>query len=287
MSKKEQKVLSPSLQIAKMRDLGNKVVAIAQEAGEGVLQYYNNTDLSVRLKNDGSPVTEADHFAHEFIKQNLQPLLGGIPRLSEESASHAPYAERKLWSSFWLIDPLDGTREFLQQTDLFSVNIALIVDGEPVLGVVNIPVTGETYLGVLGEESYRFFAGEKKRISSNKISSEKLNVLLSKRRKTPRLEQCLSVLEQQFSALHIEKTGSSIKFCRIAEGRSDFFPCLGPTSQWDSAAAQAVVEGAGGEVLDSSGNRLLYNRENLINPFFYVLGDKDYPWRNIIQQIES
>jgi 3'(2'), 5'-bisphosphate nucleotidase len=246
------------------------VVGIARRAGREILEVYG-TDFQSRPKEDQSPVTEADLRAHQLIANELQSLRPDIPVLSEES-TQIPHEVRGLWSRYWLVDPLDGTREFISRNGEFTVNIALIEAQRPVLGVVHIPVTDTTYSGIPGVGAFRE-ANERNRvrIGVKKFAHSPLRVLGSRSHGNPALAGALEALGSH----ELRVAGSSIKLCLIAEGSADLYPRLGPTSEWDIAAGQAVVEAAGGQVVRvEDGLALVYNkRETLLNPDFLAFGD--------------
>jgi 3'(2'), 5'-bisphosphate nucleotidase len=249
------------------------VVTLARRAGDAILRVYQQ-DFAVDRKGDDSPLTAADLASHRCIMHGLAQLAPELPRLSEEGAD-IPFAERRGWQRYWLIDPLDGTREFVKRNGEFTVNIALIEDGRPVLGVVHAPVLGTTYFAAAGAGAFRQ-AGDAPAapIRCSKTASP-ARIVASRSHVTPELEALLKRLPPH-EALNI---GSSLKLCLVAEGKADFYPRLGLTSEWDTAAGQAVVEQAGGRVCTTDGAPLRYNqKESLLNPNFFVIGEPDYPW---------
>lgn len=236
---------------------------ITRRAGDEILKVYR-TDFDVRYKEDSSPVTEADMAAHHVIVDSLRQLTPDLPILSEESAQ-VPWSERKQWRTYWLVDPLDGTREFLNRSDEFTVNIALIEDHLPVLGFVGVPVTGDIYWG--GETLGAWHRRKTGQVSRLNVSAPgaALRVLASKNHLNPETQTYIDRL----GPVELIQAGSSLKFCRIAEGKADLYPRLGPTSEWDTAAAHALLLGAGGAVTHVTGESLLYNKkESLLNPYF-------------------
>ncbi len=248
---------------------------IARDAGDAILEVYHEADHGVTLKSDDSPLTRADLASHRVIEASLEALTPEIPLLSEEGAD-APYEDRRVWSRFWLVDPLDGTKEFIRRNGEFTVNLALIVDGAPVLGIVHVPTLGRTFSGASGLGAWcREGAGERCRIRATGTASGDLRVAASRSHAGPHLAAFL----EQLPAHQLVSMGSSLKLCLVAEGRADLYPRLGPTMEWDTAAAHAVVTAAGGQVLDFDGQPLRYNKPDLHNPYFIVLGEKPVPWR--------
>lgn len=242
------------------------VIHIADEAGERVLHIYQS-DFKVQFKEDKSPITAADVASHDVIVRGLRALTPDIPILSEEGAT-IPWEERQHWQTFWLIDPIDGTREFTQRSGEFTVNIALIENGEPVLGVVTAPALKEAFWGVKGEGAYkRDRTGKVHRIAGADLQAVK-RVVASKNHLNDGTRAFIETLGEH----ELAQAGSSLKFCRIAEGRADVYPRLGPTCEWDTAAAHAVLVAAGGRVETLEGAPLSYGKEDLLNPFFIAHG---------------
>lgn len=251
----------------------NALVRTAREAGDAILEIYRQ-DFAVYEKQDASPLTEADLASHRIIVEALRQLTPDIPVLSEEDAD-IPFGERRQWSSYWLIDPLDGTKEFIKKNDEFTVNIALIREHRPYLGVVHVPATGVTFYGEAGKGAFRMEHGETRQIHATTHAGTPLRVAGSRSHAGSSLQTFL----ENIGAHEIVSMGSSLKLCLVAEGKADLYPRLGPTSEWDTAAAQAVVEAAGGMVTDTSGSPLLYNtKESLLNPHFLVFGDRSRDW---------
>ncbi len=252
------------------------VRTLAAEASERILAIYA-TAFGVTAKEDNSPLTAADLAAHHTIVAGLQRLTPDIPVLSEESAS-VPFVERSCWRRYWLVDPLDGTEEFIQRNGQFTVNIALIEDREPVLGVVRVPVTGVCYFAARGRGAFREGPGQPpRRIAVKPLQSgEPVRVVGSRSHGGPGLQAFVAKLGTH----ELVTIGSSLKFCQVAEGAADVYPRLGPTSEWDTAAAQCIVEVAGGRVVSArTGEPLRYNtRESLLNPHFIVYGDASRDW---------
>jgi 3'(2'), 5'-bisphosphate nucleotidase len=256
-------------------DLLEPVTALARQAGDRILEVYNSDDFSVQEKADRSPLTAADLASHHTIVDGLARLTPGIAILSEESAS-LPYAERSGWRRYWLVDPLDGTREFIKRNGEFTVNIALIEDGVPVLGVVHVPVTGISYSACRGRGAFKQAGnGEPRAIRARKLDGGPVMVVGSRSHRGSSLNAYLEKLGEH----EMVGMGSSLKLCLVAEGIADVYPRLGPTSEWDTAAAQCVVEQAGGKVTDTRLQPLRYNtKDSLLNPFFLVFGDDSRDW---------
>jgi 3'(2'), 5'-bisphosphate nucleotidase len=249
------------------------VRAIAVDAGQKILGVYEH-EFNVEHKDDRSPLTEADRQSHELINERLVALTPQIPVLSEESAS-VDYAARAGWPRFWLVDPLDGTKEFIKRNGEFTVNIALIDGGKPTLGVVHVPVRGETYFATLAGGAW-LQRGDAAavRIRARAFHGSHPIIVASRSHAGPETEAFLkSVGEHQAVSM-----GSSLKLCLVAEGKADVYPRLGPTMEWDTAAAQCVVEAAGGRVTDTERRPLAYNKADLHNPWFIVSGAGDYDW---------
>jgi len=252
----------------------NDARALAKQAGEKILEVYN-TEFSVEEKDDKSPLTAADMASHNTIVAGLGALTPEIPVLSEESAK-IPYEERAAWDTYWLIDPLDGTKEFIKRNGEFTVNIALIHNGAPVLGVVYVPVSGVTYAACEGQGAIKETPAEgEKPIRVRKLADGPVAVVGSRSHQGDSLKAFLARLGEH----EIVSMGSSLKICLVAEGVADVYPRLGLTSEWDTAAAHCVVEQAGGSLTDLEMQRLCYNtRDSLLNPFFFVFGDGSRDW---------
>lgn len=256
-----------------MRDLKlaidiEAIVAIAIDAGKEILKIYQMDDFGNSEKFDGSPLTEADTASHNLIIRQLQKLTPDIPILSEESADIG-WDVRREWCCYWLIDPLDGTKEFIKGNGEFTVNIALIDKHEPVMGVVHAPDLDVTWIGEKGELARKIQAGERQEIRvKHHADGEPWKVVGSRTHAGNSLKSFLGNLGEH----ELISMGSSIKLCLVAEGKADIYPRLGLTSEWDTAAAHAVVNAAGGEVvIAENGLPLLYNtKDSLLNPYFLV-----------------
>lgn len=259
-----------------------QVAGIARAAGREILEVYAGGMLASTAKADDSPLTAADLRAHRLIVERLSELTPELPVLSEESADVA-FATRSRWSRYWLVDPLDGTREFLSRNGEFTVNIALIEGHAPVLGVVHVPVTATTYQGLAGAGAgaWRQRAGESvQSIHVAQRSALPLRVVGSRSHRGDSLDAFLARL----GAHELLAIGSALKFCLVAEGAADVYPRLGPTSEWDTAAAHAVLVAAGGAVCALDGSALGYNaRESLLNPFFVAFGPRDHDWLALLR----
>jgi 3'(2'), 5'-bisphosphate nucleotidase len=258
--------------------LRSAVIALAETAGRAIMAVYAQ-DFAVARKDDRSPLTDADLASHHVLVDGLHAMTPDIPVLSEESAA-IDVAERRAWPRLWLVDPLDGTREFVKKNGEFCVCIALVDDGVPVLGVVHAPVTGVTWSAVAGEGAWRREAGgEDVPLAAMPSATSSLRVAASRSHLDPRTA---AVLERLPGAERVAM-GSALKFGLLAEGALDVYPRFGPTSEWDTAAGQCLVEAVGGAVIDLSGVPLRYNhRDTLLNGDFIALRDPALPWRDWI-----
>lgn len=269
MKQQLESLLTPSMLAA--------LVELSEQAGRAILEVYHHEDFGTRLKADQSPVTDADLAAHRCIAQGLVRLTPALPVLSEESR-HIPWAERKTWQTYWLVDPLDGTKEFIKRNDEFTVNIALIHAHAPVLGVVHAPVSGVTWWGCAGLGAFKRTAhGEEAisvsnrtipRVASETDEARPLMMALSRSHIREADGVYLEKLRAMYAQPSLMRVGSSLKFCLIAEGTADIYPRMGPTSEWDTAAAHCVLEQAGGVLTQPAGGAIVYNKEDLENPFF-------------------
>jgi 3'(2'), 5'-bisphosphate nucleotidase len=249
------------------------VRSIAVDAGREILKVYER-EYTVTQKKDNSPLTEADRVAHDLIEARLAKLTPAIPVLSEESAA-ADYAARATWRRFWLVDPLDGTKEFISRSGEFTVNIALIDGDRPVMGVVHVPVRSETYSACRGRGAFRRAGSDGgERIQVRRFEGGTATVVASRSHGGSETARFLESLGKY----DVANMGSSLKFCLVAAGAADVYPRLGPTMEWDTAAAQCVVEEAGGSVTDLDGRPLSYNKADLHNPWFIVSGAGGYDW---------
>ncbi len=255
-------------------DMINPIVALASDAGDRILEVYA-TDFNVQSKADESPLTQADLASNRTIVSGLQTLTPDIPIISEEDGLPS-FGVRSQWSRYWLIDPLDGTKEFVNRNGEFTVNIALIENHRPVFGVVHVPVQSKTYVGCEGHGAELHDSdGSTRSIHVSGSASTPVRVVGSRSHRSASLDAYLANLGDHA----LVPMGSSLKFCVIAEGGADVYPRLGLTSEWDTAAAQAVVEQAGGSVVELDGKPLSYNaKENILNPWFLVIGASDRDW---------
>jgi len=249
----------------------------ALAGGAAILAHYGR-ELPVDVKADDSPLTQADLASHRAIAERLAAT--GLPVLSEEGEPEL--ADRRAWTRFWCVDPLDGTKEFIKQTGDFTVNVALIEDGRPVLGVVHVPVRGVTYAAADGH-AWRMDADDARTdIRCRPAAADALTVVASRDHAGPEVAAILERIAAEGIAADAASMGSSLKFCLVAEGAADFYPRTVPTMEWDTAAAQAVVEAAGGGVFTADGARLAYNKADLRNPSVFTAGDPALDWRRFL-----
>ncbi len=259
-----------------------KTLQIAIKAGEQILSIYENNraenQCAVEIKADGSPLTLADRRAHAVIESELQKFAPQIPLLSEESSQSA-FDQRLHWQQFWLVDPLDGTKEFVNRNGEFTVNIALIENGTPVLGVVHTPVKNTSHFAACGVGAFKKEGLDKSRlIATKKFVADDATMVASRSHSGIEVARFRDNLEQASGHVTTTRMGSSLKICLVAEGVADIYPRLGPTSEWDTAAAQCILEVAGGQITDLDGRRLEYNKTNILNPCFLASGDPEIDW---------
>lgn len=261
-----------------LQALCNKVLPIAKAAGEKILQIYHD-DFTIEHKDDKTPLTTADLAAHNIIVDQLTSLTPEIPVLSEESES-IPFEERQSWTRYWLVDPLDGTREFIKRNGEFTVNIALIHNHSSILGVIYAPVTDTYYYAWKNGGAFKALSDEKpETIHVRSLPENKMTVAGSRSHASKRLESYINKLGD----VNVISMGSSLKSCMVAEGSLDLYPRLGPTSEWDTAAAQCIVEQAGGFMTQTNMQALRYNtKDSLLNPDFFVFGDDSVDWSNYL-----
>ncbi|HSE13691.1 MAG TPA: 3'(2'),5'-bisphosphate nucleotidase CysQ [Rudaea sp.] len=262
-----------------LAELARGCCAIARAAGRAILDIYDG-DFAVQRKQDNSPLTAADVAAHRTILDGLRVLTPQIPVLSEEAAEQAAWSVRRQWARYWLVDPLDGTREFVKRNGEFTVNIALINEHQPVLGVVYAPVLDEMFCGWQGGHAYARCGEQSGEVELHTRSrATPLIVAGSRSHADPRTLAALDRLGPH----ELVPLGSSLKFCRAAQGRVDLYVRYGLTSEWDTAAGQCVLEQAGGGVTDMSGTTLRYNtKESLLNPDFLAFGDTSVGWAALL-----
>ncbi len=260
---------------------------IMHDAGAAILEVYNSAEgVEVITKADDSPLTIADQRAHKIIVAGLQAIDSSIPILSEESELPA-YEERRHWQCYWLVDPLDGTKEFINRNGEFTVNIALIVGGHPVAGWVYVPVKEQLYYGwndVEAVEAFREDSAGVEAIHSRSLNpASKVVVVASRRHGGEALESMLGKAKEIFADIELQSIGSSLKICLVAEGKADWYPRLAPTSEWDTAAAHAVLLGAGGVMVDTQLASLDYNqKESILNPHFHALARTNPIWKELL-----
>lgn len=263
-----------------MQELLNDTIIIARKAGQKILEIYNSNDFDVQIKGDESPLTKADLAAHHLIVDFLEERYPEIPCLSEES-TEITYEQRRDWSKCFIIDPLDGTKEFIARNGDFTVNIALQKNGECLLGVIYVPVVDVTYFAAKGIGAFKqagTLAPEKISVRTlpKKNGENHFTVVASRRHGLDKVE----TLCKNFASYDLTSRGSSLKMCMVAEGSADFYPRLALTAEWDTAAAQAIVEQAGGKIVQLDFSAMTYNqKENILNPFFLVLGDPCFDWQ--------
>lgn len=256
-----------------LSQLANSVNTIAKDAGLEILEVYS-TEFAIERKDDKSPLTEADMRAHICICDGLSKLDCGFPVLSEESTD-IDYSVRKQWQTYWLVDPLDGTREFIKRNGEFTVNIALIHEQKPIIGVVYVPVTEVSYIGIDKAGSFKIEDDTRQSINTRTTDPNQLIVAGSRSHGNERQQQFIG----KFTDATILAVGSSLKFCLVAEGKVDIYPRFGPTSEWDTAAAQCIVEQAGGNVVTHDMQPLRYNtKDSLLNPEFLAIADDNVNW---------
>jgi len=262
-----------------------KAIQTSLKAGTAILDVYNS-NFSVEHKADSSPITLADKRSHDIIIEALRQFQ--IPILSEEGRD-IPYEERKTWNKLWIVDPLDGTKEFVKRNGEFTVNIALVVDGKPCLGVILVPVKGILYYAVQDMGTYRLensqiiellrkesgllnnIINHSTKLPTSQAATSPFTITGSRSHTSPELERFVEEKRREYGNVEFVSAGSSLKFCLVAEGKADMYPRFGPTMEWDTAAGQAIAENAGAAVLDfRAGTPLIYNKKNLQNPWFIV-----------------
>lgn len=258
--------MSPSFEVPE--DLPwQPLVELARTASDAILEVYRATDMGVETKADDSPVTAADQAADQIIRDGLERLTPAVPRMTEETED-APYDERRAWDRYWCVDPLDGTKEFVKRGGEFTVNIGLIENGRPVVGVVHAPVPDITWYGRVGQGAVKIADGRTEPIRVATKREGPLQVVASKSHMNDATRDYL----ERLPGHELHRYGSSLKICRIADGTADLYPRLGPTMEWDTAAAHAVLEAAGGRLSQIDGSPFRYNKPDLLNPSFVALG---------------
>ena len=267
--------MSSDFPLARLLD---ETLALARRAGRAILEVYES-DFAVTHKDDASPLTQADLASHRLILDALAQLTPDLPCLSEEAAD-IPYDTRRTWTRYWLVDPLDGTREFVKRNGEFTVNIALVEEHRPVLGVIHAPVLGLTYGAARGLGAFRLDGDTRVPVATRRLPAVPIYVA-SRSHRDPALEELLARAPRHDAV----SRGSSLKFCLVADGSADFYPRLGPTSEWDTAAGQCIVEQAGGRVLRLPELTPLgcNEKDSVLNPSFAVIGDPDYDWAALLR----
>jgi len=265
--------------VSEPQSLLGDVSAVACEAGERIMRVYRS-EFAVEHKEDDSPLTRADMAAHHHIMEALGTLAPQWPRLSEEGGT-IPFEQRRRWQRYWLIDPLDGTREFVKRNGEFTVNIALIEDGRPTLGVIHAPALDITYAAAAGGGAWKQVGSAASRaIRTRRVPQSGPTRMLVSRSHGGQAQADLLAHLDHYVAMSI---GSSLKFCLIAEGQADAYPRLGPTSEWDTAAGHCILAQAGGCVVDPDFRALRYNaKATLLNPHFLAFGDPDADWQGLL-----
>lgn len=254
-----------------------KIVSLVEEVAQAILPIYRSSSESLlSIKADGSPLTQADMLAHTMICDALEQLTPRFPILSEESCD-IPFADCQSWERYWLIDPIDGTKEFLAKNGDFTINIALIEFHQPILGIIGVPVHDTVYYAAKNAKAWKKVKTHGELIHTAKFDVENpVRILASKRHAQVTMEK----IQTKYVNSTVSRRGSSLKFCLVAEGAADIYPRLGLTSEWDTAAAQCVLEAAGGEVIDLQGAPLKYGlRDSCQNPYFLAVGDPSIQWQ--------
>ena len=275
-----------------LESLVQPLIDLCHLAGEAICNHYHSRAAGeYEAKGDESPLTKADLLSHAILVRGLNDLENDIPVLSEES-DKIDVDQRMSWRRYWLVDPLDGTKEFLARTGQFTVNIALIDDHSPVLGLLYVPLTEQAYVGIPGALARAYQHLGEGRWSSRELrpgslaEGESMTVLASRRHRSERLEDCFAWLHQHWGTTDRVNSGSAIKFCQMVDGKGDFYPRFSPSCEWDTAAGQALLEAVGGCVLGMDGKALRYNQsESLLSPDFYAITDGQNPfWQGLFAQ---
>jgi len=262
------------------------LLKIIREAGSEILSVYSdNSNFRVNYKEDDSPITKADRLANRIIVRALKKLPVNFPILSEESEK-PPYRERESWTDYWLVDPLDGTKEFIKRNGEFTVNIAHIRNGVPEMGAVHVPVSGVTYLGKKGSGAWMVDQDDiTKEIQARKMenSPSSIKVLTSRSHSNDSLDNLVKDISKEIGDTEVVTMGSSLKICLLAEGKADLYPRQTPTCEWDTAAAHAVLAGSGGEIFDANFRVLKYNQKSSVfNPNFFAVADPNFDWGKLL-----
>jgi len=254
------------------------VLKLSEDAAGRIMEIYSKQDMEVETKEDNSPLTQADMESNQIILSGLKKATPGIPIISEESPN-IEFSKRSRHDFIWLVDPLDGTKEFISRNGEFTVNIALVKNGKPVLGVVNAPALGVLWYAVKGKGAF----GQKKGGQPEAIRVSDYNTRMpvitgSRSHRSKAMDYFL----EQLGEHRFVSAGSSLKLCMVAEGKAHIYPRFGHTMEWDTAAGQAILQEAGGFVTDLQGDTIRYNKENLLNPFFMATGSQAFPWKRFI-----
>lgn len=267
-----------------MNSLLNDVISLAKQAGNQILTIYQS-NFTVEYKTDKSPITVADLASHECICQGLRHLTPDLPILSEESVPIA-FKKRRLWEKYWLIDPLDGTKEFLEKNGEFTINIALIEQHKPSLGVIFVPSTNICYFASKGLGAYKQIGQTQPKLMHSPAWDEEKTVtaVVSRRHGMEKLKEFLA----QFPSLNLLYCGSALKFCWLAEGLADIYPRFSPTFEWDTGAGQCILNEVGGLIMDSTGQELQYNRTaSLQTANFLAVADKKHRWLHYLKSAKK
>lgn len=263
------------------------LLEIAEQAGLAIMTiYHDESQWQLQNKEDSSPLTAADLASHQRIVEKLKALTPDIPIISEEG-EQVPVEERLQWPRCWLVDPLDGTKEFVARNGEFSINIALIENHQAIFGVVYSPVTKTAYWAAKGLGAYRQQGKEKIAITVAEFPEETFRLVVSRRHLSKRNEKFLNIVEEKLGTVALSKAGSAFKICAVAEGAADAYPRFGHTMEWDTAAGQILVEEAGGALLDRKGRPFRYNeRSTLLNNSFLVTGKNPAAWLPVWEEAQ-
>lgn len=247
----------------------NFLTDLIEKAGKIILDVYH-TDFDVDYKEDESPLTIADQRANDLLVEQLSQKYPSTNFITEETQD-APYTERKSWEDIWIIDPLDGTKEFVKKNGEFTVNIALANQNEIVLGMILVPVTGDIYYAVKGKGAFKISDGEKQQLNVRIPNQNQLVAVASRSHRSQEVDEYVNQFSSHFKEINYKPAGSSLKLCLVAEGKAHLYPRLGPTMEWDTAAGHIIATEAGATITRfDNGKKLTYNKENLLNPYFIV-----------------
>lgn len=266
-----------------LEDYRQPLLELCASAGEEIAAIYRSPEaVAVERKDDNSPITIADQRSNSILLAGLTEFGDGYPILSEES-NMPEWRERAQWQRYWLVDPLDGTREFVSRTGDFTINIALVSNHQPVLGMIYLPLERVAYFGVPGWGALRLEGGESFSLEPRVADVESELIATNRRHRGEAMDSCLGRLGEVFSQVSRQYVGSALKFCHLSEGRADIYPRFSPCSEWDTAAGQALLEAVGGQVVDMQFRPLHYNsRASTINPYFYAMADAEFPWQAVL-----